>query len=78
MSTNASRGTPHHTSHDGAAPNGVTRRGFLGASAGAVGAGVVGLLLGGTHWYWAAVGAVAAVSGNGRTVVGLPGGGGQG
>ncbi|WP_231894090.1 MULTISPECIES: neutral/alkaline ceramidase [Gordonia] len=45
MSTNASRGTPHHTSHDDAAPNGVTRRGFLGASAGAVGAGVVGIAM---------------------------------
>lgn len=39
-----------------------------------VGAGVVGLLLGGTHWYWAAVGAVAAVSGaqlNARVIRGI-------
>ncbi|MCT1479344.1 FUSC family protein [Microbacterium sp. p3-SID336] len=39
-----------------------------------VGAGVAGLLLGGTHWYWAAVGAVAAVSGaqlNARIIRGI-------
>lgn len=39
-----------------------------------VGAGIVGLLLGGTHWYWAAVGAVAAVSGaqlNARVIRGI-------
>lgn len=39
-----------------------------------VGAGIAGLLLGGTHWYWAAVGAVAAVSGaqlNARIIRGI-------